>query len=467
MVSRSLPVSALLASLVLACAGCKKGGEVDADADSDADIDEDIVGDADWESGTDASIDGDTEGDGEIEPPPVNGSISEVEGVALLALWGTPEEMGYAYGFLLAEQIAIAVEDIFFAQLDEAEPGLTFEAAAVLMEERMLWPEGYREELDAIVRGVEAAMGALPLIVHRRIEGGNAPLSAMMLALMNASRDLLDVAPDCCSVAAWGEETGDEETRVGGNLQHSWNESHAMQLVTIRQPAEGFTHACSSTVGSLTCQRGMNEAGVVVMPQGAETPEVVIDGRCYSGMHVRMALERIGGGVDMDSEIIELFESHPRCGSTIFLFAQGDPETGDLEGDERAVVIEQDYLNVVPRYESNNSGHGNPVNEALIATNHFMVSETPNLAETERESNRRYRDMRDVLVDRDMGAISDIQAVMRACDERAADAQQSVYFEIGERIMYVAFHTRSDLPLAPYIPPTVLTWEVLTSGIEL
>lgn len=464
MAIRFMLVFVLTLAAAAAVGGCKGSGDPDSDADVNADGDS--VADADGDLDEDG-FDGDVDDDLDVPPPDVNGTLREIEGIPLLTVWGTPEEMGYAYGFLLADQIANAFEDGFFVWFDEVPTDLTLESAARLLEERILWPDGYLEEMEAVIRGVEDALGALPVIIHRRIEGGSAPLSASMLALMNAARDLLDEPEDCCSAAVWGEETGDGEVRVGGNLQHDWDLSHAMQLVMIRQPEGGLTHVCSNTIGGLSCQRGMNEEGIVMMPQGAVTPDVVIDSRCYAGVHGRLALEQIGSGLEMDAHLVELFETHPRCGSSIFLFVQGNRRTGVLDSDQRAVVIEQDFHTVVPRYASNNRSHGNSLTEALLATNHFHLSETVNDSDVVRESNRRYRDMRDVLVDRDMPAISDVAAVMQACDERAEDdTQQTVYFEIDERLMFVAFRTRDDLPMAPYIPRTTLTWDALTADLE-
>jgi len=395
------------------------------------------------------------------EKAKVNGSLEESKGMRVLRLWGSREEMGYAYGYLLADELLEVIEQALFDGMLSSFPrNWTYERVARVVEERILWPEGYHEEMEAMVSGMEAALGSLPEITHQRIERGSAVVEPMMLAMLNASRDLADLSLDCCSFAAWGEATGDGQTRVGGTEQGAWGVMSEHTLLMVRKPDDGLGWTCSNIVGSLSCMRGMNETGVAVAPQGAETPWLQVKGPCYAGMHARLVLERVAAGPDMISQIVQVFEAHPRCGSSVFLFAQGRPTWSDPLPDQMAVAIEHDYTGVTTRLPSHNKLHGNPLTEAIVATNHFLQRETPASHPTLEESDRRYNAMVAVLQKRVTADVSDMQEVLIACDP-AGLGKQSVYMEPDSMMIHVAFRPSADAPSSPHQPPVSFTWEEL------
>jgi len=400
-----------------------------------------------------------------VETVEVNGYIEEIKGVRVLRVWGSHQEMGYAQGYLLADDLAELfghhLFDTMFANLPRE---WTYERVLGLMEQYILWPEGYREEMEAMVRGVEAALGELPQITHERIEAGSVTMNADMIALLNAHTDLLDLPRDCCSFAAWGAVTGDGYTRVGGNQQGQRGPLHDYVLLMVRQPDYGLSTACSNTVGSLTCMRGMNETGVAEMPQGAETPWVTVDGPCYAGMHARLVLEAQAAGPDLASRVAEMFEEYPRCGSSVFLFAQGTSSWDNPQPDQVALVIEHDYTGVTVRLPSHNRLHGNPLTEAIVATNHFLQREISPSARTTRESDRRYDAMVAALQE-GVTDLADMQRVLIACDKGGV-AQQSVYVEPDAMTIHVAFRPSADAPHSPAQTPASFTWKELFMPLE-
>jgi hypothetical protein len=394
----------------------------------------------------------------------VHGSLEEVNGVRVLRVWGSRQEMGYAQGYLLADDLRELFEEVLF---DTFPRQWTYERVVSMLKEYVVWPEGYREEMEAMVRGMEAALGELPEIAHQRIEAGSVVVNADMVAILNAHTDLVDLPRDCCSFAAWGVATADGQTRVGGNQQGQRGPLHDYALLMVRQPKDGLSTACSNIPGSLTCMRGLNETGVAMMPQGAETPWIEIDGPCYAGMHGRLVLEQVAAGPDMVSQIVEVFETNPRCGSSIFLFAQGTPTWSDPDADQMAVVIEHDYEGVTARLPSHNALHGNPLTEAIVATNHFLQRETPASHPTLGESDQRYRAMVAVLQE-GVNNLADMQEVLIACDpstssghRRAGIAQQTVYVEPDTMTIHVAFRPSADAPHSAAQTPLSFTWEEL------
>ena len=332
------------------------------------------------------------------------------------------------------------------------------------MNEQIVWPEGYREEMEAMIRGMEAALGGLPRITHERIEAGSVVVNADMIAILNAHTDLIDLPRDCCSFAAWGAATGDGQTRAGGSQQGKRGPLHDYVLLMVRQPEDGLSTVCSNIPGSLTCMRGFNEMGVVMMPQGAETPWIEVDGPCYAGMHGRLVLEQVQAGPDMVSQVVEVFEQHPRCGSSIFLFAQGAPTWSAPSADQMAVVIEHDYTGVTARLPSHNMLHGNPLTEAIVTTNHFLLREVPASYSSPGESDRRYAAMVAALQE-GINGLADMQAVLIACDPGGV-AQQSVYVEPDTMTIYIAFRPSAEAPSSAAQTPASFTWEELFAPLK-
>jgi hypothetical protein len=391
-----------------------------------------------------------------MEEVEVNGSLEGINGVRVLRVWGSRQEMGYAQGYLLADDLMELFEEVLF---DTFPRQWTYERVVGMLKEHVVWPEGYREEMEAMVLGMEAALGELPEIANQRIEAGSVVVNADMVAILNAHTDLVDLPRDCCSFAAWGAATGDGQTRVGGNQQGQRGPLHDHALLMVRQPKDGLSTACSNIPGSLTCMRGLNETGVAMMPQGAETPWIEIDGSCYAGMHGRLVLEQVAAGPDMVSEIVKVFETNPRCGSSIFLFAQRTPTWSDSDADQTAVVIEHDYEGVTARLPSHNALHRNPLTEAIVATNHFLRRETPASHPTLDESDRRYQAMVAVLQE-GINDLTDMQEVLIACD-RGGIAQQTVYVEPDTMAIHVAFRPSADAPHSAAQAPASFTWEEL------
>jgi hypothetical protein len=282
--------------------------------------------------------------------------------------------------------------------------------------------------------------------------------------LLNASADLVDLSPDCCGFAAWGGATGDGQTRVGGNLQGSWNAKSEHPLLVVRKPDYGLATVCSGSVGMMTCSRGMNETGVATTPQGSETPWIEVDGSCYAGMHSREVLEGVAAGPNLVPQIVEVFEEYPRCGSSLFLFAQGRPGWDNSQPDQIAVVIEHDYHGVTPRLPSHNALHGNLLTETLVVTNHCLLRETPHPQPCLDDSVQRYDAMVTVLQEHAIAGLSDMQEVLIACDP-SGWGQESVYLEPDSGLIHVAFRPGPDAPFSPHLTPVTFRWEDLFAPI--
>ena len=398
---------------------------------------------------------------GDVE---VNGLLEEINGVRVIRVWGSRQEMGYAYGYLLAEDLLdMYRRGLFDGVLARLPREWTYERLIELMEQRIRWLDGAWDEMEAVAQGMAAALGGPPIITHERIEAGSAVADARMLALMNAHADLAATFPHCCSFAAWGQTTGDGQMWVAGSRQGPWTVRQKHALLVVRKPDYGLATVCTGGVGMMSCSRGMNEAGVVVMPQGVETPWVEVDGPCYARSHPRTVLETQAAGPELVSRIVEIFTAHPGCGSSVFLFAQGSPTWSNPHADQLAVAIEQDYTGVTARLPSHNPKHDTLLTDALVVVNFWLERETPG-PQPCFDCAQRYKAMVAALQNGAITSVPDAQKVLIACDPTDI-AQESVYVQPDTRLIHVAFRTGPDAPASSHLTPVTFTWEELFAPI--
>ena len=395
------------------------------------------------------------------EVPQVNGLLEEVSGVRVLKLWGSRQEMGYAHGYLLADQIQGMVEDLLFGHLlEKAASNVTYEGVVDRLHKYILWPEGYEDEMKAMIEGMEAKLGELPVIQHQSMKLGSKRLDADMLAILNASRDLVDISTECSAFAAWGDLTGDGQTRAGGNSDRASDGAIISKytLVIVRNPDDGLKSVNAGFVGFLGFSRGMNEAGVVTSPTGVDTGPKA-QGPCYPAVIVRDIMEQVKSSPQMVDDILQVFADHPRCGATNILFAQGRPDWDNPSRDQMAVVIESDYFGATGRLPSYNARIDTPLTEAIVTTNDFL--ERGGAGHTE-NSAKRYAHIVDVLRTRKINDLSVMQEVLQSCQQGCTII--SVYLEPDSRKMHVAFSKEGDPP-SPQLLPVSFTWEELFAGI--
>lgn len=86
----------------------------------------------------------------------VKGTLTDVEGIPLLTLWGSNYEQGYAHGYLYAPEIMEYLEK----QLQSQEGTVEFIEAVVLPYiDKYTVPEEYLHEMEGFLVGMEARAG--------------------------------------------------------------------------------------------------------------------------------------------------------------------------------------------------------------------------------------------------------------------------------------------------------------------
>jgi len=195
----------------------------------------------------------------------INGSLTYVEKVPVLQLWGTHREQGYTYGFLLGQKII----DVFNRFLEENHLGINknlYESALIPGLNRMKIEAVYEEELQAMLEGIKASTKRNIFIPFLERD-----LKYADLVVVNCLNDLIRMG--CSSVSTWGKITSDGSPLIGRN--NDWHQIPVMienQVVVARIPPREsgrLAFVSVSWIGIIGCITGMNEKGIVLTSHDA------------------------------------------------------------------------------------------------------------------------------------------------------------------------------------------------------
>ncbi len=188
-------------------------------------------------------------------PPEVNGRVEQIGEFRLLRVWGTPEEMGFAHGYLLADGVVTVIN----ASCDSlAKQGrASFDDVLAQMLPFVEIPERYLRELKGIIAGMKARKGSLPTL-----KALGRPIRLDDLIFHNAG-DMIR-AFGCSGFTVWGDQAGPLGVMTTRNFDYpiASPAMHAEHLLIVRQP-EGRRQVLSiawpSYLGTFT---GLNDDGV-------------------------------------------------------------------------------------------------------------------------------------------------------------------------------------------------------------
>ncbi|MCP4680436.1 MAG: hypothetical protein GY854_34120 [Deltaproteobacteria bacterium] len=221
----------LLSIFCLLCIGCNGSGDDenkntanDAGGDSDTDTD----GDADTD--TDADTDSDTDSDGDAgagdagSNNEINGFIETIDGIDVLWVWGTREEMGYAEGALLCERVADFGEK-YLLEFALSFAGLTYPVAKTLVQTSYKLPADDEAQLKALIQGLKDHCAPEDLIIENdSLPNGSKEIAYVDLVMAHALADWTG----CSSLSVWGGASA-----VDGTI-------HARNLDFLLDPANSF-----------------------------------------------------------------------------------------------------------------------------------------------------------------------------------------------------------------------------------
>jgi len=195
----------------------------------------------------------------------VHGTVSEIEGVRVLRVWGTAQERGFAHGYLLADTTVELVEGF----LANGPLGGTLEryTRQILPKlGRMKIDPRHEAEMRGILAGLEAKLGG-PV----KVDFLKRPLKYEDLVAINCTGDF--IRSGCSSFAAWGEMTEDGHTIAGRNMD--WPEFESMvktPIIFVNTPSSEFDAKGWVGItwpGFVGCLTGMNSEGVTAATHDA------------------------------------------------------------------------------------------------------------------------------------------------------------------------------------------------------
>src|SRR5512137_416395 len=94
------------------------------------------------------------------ETKKLNGVVYHRQGVRILRVWGTPEEMGYAHGYLLAHEIIDGISELV------GVGGDSYKKVLQACQRRLVAPAWAKQEARGLLDGLKAALPAKKRVIR-------------------------------------------------------------------------------------------------------------------------------------------------------------------------------------------------------------------------------------------------------------------------------------------------------------
>lgn len=316
-----------------------------------------------------------------FEAPSVSGSLSTVEGVRVLRLWGTANERGFAHGYLLGQEIMKLIESAVLDPRTMDDPA-KYESGVIngVLKKINFRPE-HEEELNGMLAGITARLGPDAI----RLKRLGRSLTVADLKAVNTLADWNTFF--CSSFSAWGELEADGQLITGRNLDYftlsGLSETHV--VIVYQDPGVGkkrwVSVAWPSLIGAYTA---MNEDGVTVSIHDVRGPDAAVNKSFVSrSLSLREAIESASAETAVDDVKRVLGRSPVMCGNNIHVSApyQGQAvPAAVLEWDGDGTADGGATLRVAA------VRGGSTMNQAILCTNHYRLRGQP-------QSCNRYEEM--------------------------------------------------------------------------
>jgi predicted choloylglycine hydrolase len=254
------------------------------------------------------------------------GKLYQVGEWLVCVMEGTPREMGYQHGRLLAKPARFSIKEGYIKQMlwDKGYTEAYVHAQSERMEKH--FPEQYIEEMHGLVDGLKAA--------------GVDDVSYEEVRLGVTSSELLHFDPDsppaCSNFAVWGKWTTDGRLLHGRNLD--WAVNAAAQdsaAILIWRPTGGTPFMMVGWAGGITSVSGMNARGITLGEMTLPSKNATFDGLPMT-LRMRMVVEE---ATDIESALAILRDKPQTSGWNYIL---GDAKARDgraLEVDAKGVDV--------------------------------------------------------------------------------------------------------------------------------
>ncbi|HPO14858.1 MAG TPA: C45 family autoproteolytic acyltransferase/hydrolase [Candidatus Hydrogenedentes bacterium] len=265
---------------------------------------------------------------------------------------GTPEEMGFQHGRLLAQKIKHVITEGYFkkALWDRGYTPEYVNAQSARMEKFI--PAAYMEEIKGIVKGLKKA-GVMD-VTQDAVRNG--VTQAEILHFDPNS------PPACSNFACWGQWTTDGRLLHGRNLD--WSIDWSAQddaVILVWRPKGGTPFMMVGWAGGIGSVSGMNAHGLTLGEMTCVSSDATFD-----GIPLCVLMRRVLQEAKNLDEAVNIIRTGPR--TTGWNFILGDGNAGDgraLEVDAKACEV---FGSMDPK-ENEETGHWS-IPDAVRRTNH-------------------------------------------------------------------------------------------------
>ena len=303
--------------------------------------------------------------------------FEDENGIKILYVKGSPYEMGYQHGRLLADKIDLMVNRTLLATAAyvAAQTNSDLERA-----DEMLWigqkkaepflPKELVEEMVGIADGVRDA-------------GGTATLDQILLWNTNYDQWCIychphfwncdvdcdgedDSAPSalplpplappgggCSSFCAWDEWAGGDGKMIFGKNEDNFNmpEQLDCRMMVVADPDEGFGHVFMTYPGMIGLDGGVNEDGFEMMTQLSSMQHESMEG-CGIAVFTRLLLTHASSVEDA----VRIFRDHPLSAGIAYHVADAKAKRAAVvETSSRMVCVRHPMPDVKAMWQTNHS----------------------------------------------------------------------------------------------------------------
>lgn len=266
-----------------------------------------------------------------------HGTLETINDYLVVSVWGTPEEMGTAYGQLLGDKIRRVIKDMITDDMarDKRAYHNIMKASAVM---ERFQPEEYLTELKAIARAGDVKYRDLLLLQY---------FGDVRRCIRGAGRAGL-----CTSFAILPPWTAQDKCIVGRNFDYFDNGvSEYAAILAYYRPAGKIPFVTVTWAGVINGWTVLNDKGIV-----ASNDTVYAGKNSLRGISTCNLLRYVAENCDSLKSALELVRKAPKACSTAMLVASGRPPD--------AAIIEFDHDGMKIR---------RPENGFVGAANSYMI----------------------------------------------------------------------------------------------
>ncbi|MBL7073805.1 hypothetical protein ISS37_01015 [candidate division KSB1 bacterium] len=299
-----------------------------------------------------------------------HGALKRIRGYPVLHLWGTPVEMGYAHGYLIAPQIMDFFE--FFTLEDEVGSATKYKEKIIpVLKSRITLTKDLRAELDAMIQGMRDSGTDL------YIEPLSREIDWIDLLAINAYGEFWMSRLACTQCAFWGKATENSELEGGLITGRNMDGECDIRKTTVIdflifafEPMGKKKWISFKWPGFIGTYSGINEDGVYCMLNyGSKKPGPITVNHTPVTFIMRAILEEVGpeNMVEDAVKVIDHYRSSGggSCGAPTVMFIAA-PYRGQ---EYPAVVYEGNRFGGKVRYPDE-PPTSSPFN--IVGSNHFF-----------------------------------------------------------------------------------------------